>query len=106
MDDLPTPADVAALLDWPQDTEPQIAPHLSLVTTYARSYTRGAGFLDDEECEADLAAVIMSACIRSVSNPAGASRIEIGSYSELPAKFNGWTLIEQYVLHSYRRRSA
>lgn len=106
MDSLPSASDVATYLDWTEADLRQIDAHLRLVTAMARSYTRGAGFLDDDECEEDIAAVLITATARSVSNPTNATRVEVGSYSELPARFDGWTLIEQHVLHSYRRRTA
>jgi hypothetical protein len=101
---LPTAQQVAAYLDWPEDTVEQVTPHLTSVISFVRSYVRGKGF-DDAQCEDDLAAVIVSATARSAVNPAKSVRVEIGSYSEVPAQFTGFTLVEQSVLHRYRRRA-
>jgi hypothetical protein len=102
--------EVAAFLDWPSDTVEQIAPHLASATVLARSYTRGVGFseaLDGSPvCQGDVAAVIVSATARSVANPEHVVRQEVGTWNAVPARFEGWTLMEQHVLHAYRRRTA
>jgi hypothetical protein len=79
--------------------------HAVQMTSLVRGYTRGRGFTD-WQCEEDLAAVIISAAVRSYGNPSQTRRIEAGNYSELPALFDGWTLAELAVLHGYRRRAA
>lgn len=55
---------------------------------------------------ADVAAVILTSAVRSMSNPSQDVQIEIGGIRNQPAIFNGWTLPELAVLHAYRRRSA
>lgn len=107
---LPTEAHVAAFLDWPPDTVEQIAPHLASVTVLARSYTRGVGFSELVDgtrlCQEDVAAVIIGATARSVTNPEHVVRQEVGTWNAVPHRFEGWTLHEQHVLHAYRRRTA
>jgi len=109
---LPTPNDVAAFLLWDVDeVEEHIKPHLFSVTSMARAYVRGNGFAPTEGvpgilCREDIAGVIVMATARSLCNPEQLTRIEVGSYSEVPTKFEGWTLAEQFVLNQYRRRTA
>ncbi|MBS45610.1 MAG: hypothetical protein CMH83_21050 [Nocardioides sp.] len=117
---LPTPEQVAVYLDWPlttdQDGDPVaedaglIATHLNMVTAMVRSYTREVPFTAEGDTGATVpnvvATVIISATARSVSNPAHSKRTEVGSFSEAPAAFTGFTLAEQTVLNSYRRRTA
>jgi hypothetical protein len=113
---LPTPAEVATFMDWPDDPDSltKIAAHLTTVTAFVRSYVRRRGFLVvlvqgqgmGEQCEDDIAAVIVSATARSVNNPTQLVRAEIGEWNETPSAFNGYTLAEQHVLHGYRRRTA
>lgn len=105
----PTPGEVATFLQWDAETAPTIAPHLVSVTAFVRSYTRGVGFTTTTEgpyVEQDVAAVIVSATCRSVTNPEQVSRVEVGSYNAMPARFEGFTLVEQIVLNNYRRRTA
>ena len=104
---LPTATDVNAYLGGAPEEADLVSAHLASVTALARSYTRGVGFSEDGAgCEPDLAAVIVSATARSVNNPTKTTRMELASYSEVPAPFNGWTLIELAALHTYRRRAA
>jgi len=108
---LPTPQEVAAFLQWDPATDAErIAPHLASVTTFVRSYVRGRGFKavssQPDWLPEDIAAVIVQATARSVTNPEQATRVEIGGYSAVPAKFDGFTIAEQFVLNQYRRRTA
>lgn len=100
----PTPADVAAFMGWPTDDD-LIAPHLSSVTTFVRSFIGGRTFIGGQ-CAEDVAAVIVAATARSVSNPTHAVRVEVGSYNEVPTSFTGFTLVERSVLNRYRLRTA
>lgn len=113
MVDMPTPEDVARFLLWdPTEEAEHIKPHLYSVMSMVRGYTRGVGFSTTDAtevgitCTEDIAGVIVMATARSVSNPAQATRVEVGSYNAVPAKFEGFTLAEQFVLNQYRRRTA
>lgn len=113
MINLPTPEDVARFLLWdPTENAEHIKPHLYSVMSMVRGYTRGVGFSTTDAtevgitCTEDIAGVIVQATARSVSNPSQATRIEVGSYNTVPARFEGFTLAEQFVLNQYRRRTA
>jgi hypothetical protein len=101
MTDEPTVEALAAFLGVPSTDG--LASHLATARAYVKTYVRGVGFTDDGHCEADLAAV---AAARSHSNPTAVVREEIGSWNVVPAQFVGFTLAEQAVLHTYRRRTA
>ncbi|KRF19398.1 hypothetical protein ASG90_20510 [Nocardioides sp. Soil797] len=104
---LPTAQDVADFLRWDEATT--IEPHLASVTLFVRAYTRGVGFSvadGNPYCLEDIAAVIVQATARSAPNPAQVTREEIGSWNAMPAKFDGFTIAEQFVLNEYRRRTA
>lgn len=105
---LPTAEQVAAHLQWDADTADTITPHLEATTLFVRAYTRGVGFTlttEGQFCHDDIGAVIVSATCRSVTNPEQVTRVEVGSYNALPARFEGFTLAEQVVLNNYRRRT-
>lgn len=53
-----------------------------------------------------IAATIVQATCRSATNPEQVTRVEVGIYNAMPAKFEGFTLIEQLTLNNYRRRTA
>jgi hypothetical protein len=78
--------------------------HVDLVTAFVRAYTRGRGFEVGEPDE-DLAAVIVTATARLVSNPTHAQHEQIGDYGHRPGTLEGWTLPELAVLHLYRKRA-
>jgi hypothetical protein len=105
--DLPTEEDLAVWMGFPATSPVRgaLVPHVQAVIAFARSYTRGVGF-EDEQCEEDLRAVILSGAARLASNPSGAHRVEAGSYNQMPGQFAGWNLLELSVLHAYRRRAA
>lgn len=85
----------------------QVAAHLDAVTLAVHAYTRGNGFDPlNGEPGPDLAAVIVSAASRSVSNPTHTDGQTIGGVTERPGAFTGWTLPELAVLNGYRRRAA
>lgn len=79
--------------------------HLPLVTTFARAYTRGKGFDATGEPNAELAAVIVTATARLVTNPTADRREQLGEYGRTPHEA-GWSLPELDVLHRYRKRTA
>lgn len=90
------PAEVAAL------TRGDLGTVVSLVTTLARAYTRGQGFIDGEP-NTDIAAVITTASARLSANPEQIPT-DVGSVS-IRGGFQGWTLAETFVLNRYRRRA-
>lgn len=83
----------------------QAEAHLPVVRTFVAAYVRDVGFLADGLENDALAAVIVSATARLVSNPTQARQYAAGDYSETPGLLNGWTLPELAVLHRYRRRA-
>ena len=111
---LPTAQDVARFLQLdPDDAEivAHLEVHLRSVVSMARSYTKGVAFRpgvepNTIEVREDVAGVLVMATGRSAANPTASKRIEVGSYSEVLATFDGWTLSEQMVLNNYRRRTA
>lgn len=107
---LPTATDVIGYLGWVDSprTRAQVQEHVTTVAALARSHTRGKGFGVGESasCTHDLAAVIVSAAARSAPNPSGAFRVEAGSVTATPARFDGFTLAELAVLNRYRVRVA
>lgn len=102
----PEPADVAAFLG--QSGDPAAlelaTAHLPVVTAMVRRYVRGGGFTAGAPDD-DLAAVIVSATARAVSNPTHAVSIETDDVRIRPGSFDGWTLPELAILHSYRKRA-
>ncbi len=80
--------------------------HLSTVTHMVKAYTRSRGFdATTGEPGDDLAAVIVSACARAVTNPEHTTSQQLGTFSIRQGVFNGWTLPELAILHRYRRRA-
>ncbi|WP_417365050.1 hypothetical protein [Glutamicibacter arilaitensis] len=77
--------------------------HLPVVTAFVRAYVRGNGFVDGE-ANADLQAVIKTACSRLAVNPQQARRIQIDDFSQTFATLDGFTLPELAILNLYRRR--
>ncbi|MDQ3709214.1 MAG: hypothetical protein M3387_07940, partial [Actinomycetota bacterium] len=77
---------------------------IALVGAYVRRQGFGTNVdgSPDNLIEEDLAAVIISAAARSQANPEHLARREIGSFSEVPGRFDGWTLPELAVLHRHR----
>ncbi|HWH35488.1 MAG TPA: hypothetical protein VNT56_09260, partial [Acidimicrobiales bacterium] len=67
----------------------------------------GQGFPDPDDGTVpdDLAAVVITATARLVTNPAQLEREHAGEYIAV-GSFAGWTLPELAVLHRYRRRTA
>lgn len=79
--------------------------HLPIVKAFVQAYTRDKGFTPEGEPNSGLAAVIVSATARLVSNPEQAARYQVADVSETPAVFNGFTIPELAVLHRYRKRA-
>lgn len=96
--------DVAALLD---NGSAAIPAAIAQVTAMARAYTRGNGFVDYDEPNEDLAAVITTAAARLAANGAQLPTDDTtGPFSRsIRGGFTGWTLAEQTVLNRYRVRA-
>lgn len=83
--------------------------HVAAWVDLAVLHTRGRGFQMDGGayppgfCEPPLVRVLTSATVRSMTNPVGLRRVEIGGFSSLPSD-SGWSLVELTVLNSYRQR--
>lgn len=73
--------------------------HVGVITHFARLYTRGNGFTVAGVRE-EIAAVIMAAAARLVSNPEQLD-ITVGS-TRRASGFKGWSLAERTVLNEYR----
>lgn len=102
-------SDVAEFLGKPGDAAViELAEvHLPIVTAMVRAYVQGNGFtgvLDDPS--ESLAAVIVTSTARYVTNPSSTITETAGPFSVRQGVFNGWTLPELAILHSYRRRAA
>lgn len=109
---VPTGSDVLGHLGWSTDPDvtTQADQHVAQVALACRAYVRGRGWEKSPEnvwtVAEDQAVVIISACARSLSNPDNSRRVEAGSYNAVPGSFEGWSLIESYVLNGYRKRAA
>lgn len=101
-----TPYDVAAFLGQPASPELSALTeaHLPIVTAMVRRYVRGKGFADGSPDD-DLAAVIVSSTARLVKNPTNDTLQVAGPFTVRPGTFDGWTLPELAILHSYRKRA-
>lgn len=104
---MPTAQQVVDFLGRGADTKATAAAeeHLPIVTAMVKAYVRGNGFDEAGEPAEDLAAVIISATARSVTNPEHTIEQSSGPFSIRPGIFNGWTLPELAVLHRYRKRA-
>lgn len=74
-----------------------------IVTTMAKSYTRGRGFTENEPNE-EIAAVIATASARLAANgeQLASKRVDNVEYRFSLASTFGWTLAELAVLNRYR----
>jgi predicted xylose isomerase-like sugar epimerase len=106
-------ADVARFLGRADDEAlAQLAGmHIAQVSALCRSYTRGAGFMMTIENDVvsarpndEIAAVIILATARLVTNPAQVQSEEADGY-RTSGSFQGFTLPERAVLDRYRRRA-
>jgi hypothetical protein len=79
---------------------------IPIITTMAKSYTRGHGF-DGNEPNTELAAVITAAAARLASNTKQLRFAQTaGPYvQDFRSAFDGWTVAEMYVLNRYRKRA-
>lgn len=84
----------------------QAASVVQVITSLAKSYTRGQGFTDAGPND-DIAAVILTASARLISNSSGLqySESEGPSAVEFRSAFNGWTLPEMFALNRFRVRA-
>ncbi len=101
---MPTPSQLALLLNQGSYTaEARFSAVLGIVSTLAKSYTRGHGWTDGQPAE-DIDAVILTAAARLVTNPGQISAAEgMGGLTvDWRAGFTGWTLVELAVLNRYR----
>lgn len=103
------PADVTTLLDAGGalfNTTDATTKIVELVTTLARSYTRGNGF-DGNEPNAEIAAAITTAAVRLAANavqlPNTLTKSELTV--EIRSGFDGWSVAELAVLNRYRVRA-
>lgn len=103
-----------ALIDGSDDWAYQAAQHMRTVTEFVRGYTRGQGFTvipDGDNFSGrydvpdDLHAVILAATARLINNPAQVEREGADGWYAV-GSFQGFSLPELAVLHSYRRRTA
>lgn len=101
-----TPTDVLTFLGTTGDGQDvaSVQTHLDTATVMVKAYTRGGGFTGTEPSE-DVAAVIVSCASRLYRNPTLDRSMSIGPAQTSPGIFNGWTLPELAVLHTYRRRA-
>lgn len=99
---MPTGQDVADFLGRGDDSSlvDLAAQHVTIVKAMAYAYTRGRGFAEGEPSE-DVAAVIVTATARLVSNPEQLPS-DVGNVS-IRGGFTGWSLAETFVLNRYRR---
>lgn len=101
------PTAVAKFLD--RSDDPSVVAlaeaHLPVVTAFIEAYTRGNGFTNGEPADS-IAAVIIAATARLVSNPAMTVRETDGDYDVVHPRLDGFTLPELAVLHLFRRRTA
>lgn len=105
---MPTPEELRQLLG-PQTppggyaTDGRLAAVIGIVAAQVKAWTRGKGFTDGEPA-GDLAAVILTATARLITNPGQLSMAEgMGGLTvDYRGGFNGFTLTEQAVLNRYR----
>lgn len=89
---------------WTATDLAQVESHVHTATMMVKAYTRGAGFPGGEPAE-DVAAVIVSCAARLVRNPTLDRTQTVGPFQTSPGTFQGWSLAELAVLHTYRRRA-
>lgn len=104
------PADVLAYMgrDVSVTEYPAIGQKIDIVTHMVKAFTRGQGFTAGEPDDA-IAAVIVSCTARLAENPMHERQhsvtVDDGTVATSPGIFNGWTLPELAILHTYRRRA-
>lgn len=102
------PDDVRAYLGMQPDQLPdaKVQATLNVVEPMVRAYTRGNGFDSFGMPNEAIAAVIISATGRLITNPTALVMEAVGAHSYRAGVFDGWTLPELAILHLYRRRTA
>lgn len=99
------PVDVANHLGTPIDLT-NAAAALESAAAMVRAYTRGRGFIADDEPNTEVAAVIVSVAARMVTNPTGLQQTNTtGQFTETIAGWQGLTLLERLVLDRYRKKA-
>ncbi len=80
---------------------------IAMVTGLAESYTRGVGF-EDGVPNSQIAAVVLGASARVISNPRGIEITEaVGPQSAaFRGAFGSWTVAELFCLNRFRTRAA
>ncbi|CRZ17987.1 hypothetical protein [Mycolicibacterium neworleansense] len=102
---MPITAETLSALSGLTFTADQANAAVSVVTSRAKSYTRGIGFTDDGIAD-DIESVIQTAVLRLLVNPTNVERDAMGSLSvQYGNNFQGWTLSETQVLNRYRERA-
>ena len=104
----PTPTDLAAFAGREIEQD-QATKALEAATLMVRAYTRGRGFNPTrylEIDEPDLVAVVISSAARMSANPDHTRSVTSGPLQVSYGAFDGWTLPELAILHTYRRRTA
>ena len=78
-----------------------------IITAMAKAYTRNNGFDDYGEPNDAIAAVITTAAVRFLGNPAQTVGVQTAGPFTLDRRssFTGWTLAELFVLNRYRKRA-
>lgn len=80
----------------------QASAAIAVVTSRAKSYTRGVGFTDTGIAD-DIESVIQTAVLRLLANPLNVERESMGPLAvEYGNNFQGWTIGERQVLDRYR----
>lgn len=97
-----TATDLGTFLGRTVNTE-QAESVIGVVTSLARSYTRGAGFTDDGPNE-EIASVILTASARLLAHPRQLGMSEsVGPQSAAWREgFTGWSTAELFCLNRYR----
>lgn len=80
--------------------------HVELVEGFVHGYTRGNGFDEEGVPERPLRNVIVMAASKLTYNPEQVSWFRSGEYSERPAQWLGWSLMDLSILNRYRKRWA
>ena len=100
-----TATELGAFLGRTVDTA-QAEAIITMVTSLAESYTRGVGF-EDGEPNSQIAAVVLGASARVISNPRGIEITEARGPDSAAFRgaFGSWSVSEMYCLNRFRRRA-
>lgn len=80
--------------------------HVEIVEGFVYGYTNGRGFDEEGVPERPLRNVIVMAASKLTYNPEQVSWFRSGEYSERPAQWSGWSLMDLSILNRYRKRWA